>query len=431
VARDYYGLLGVGKNATDTELKRAYRKLARELHPDKNPGNAEAERRFKEVSEAYDVLSDEKKRAEYDEARTLFAGGAYRGGFSGGYPPPNQGGGSTTFDMSDLFGGANAGGGGAGGLGDIFGGLFNNSGATRRNGRTPTGPTRGRDVEATVSLSFDEAVRGSTLPLQLSGPATCKTCHGSGAKPGTAPHQCPTCSGTGFVSYNQGSFGFSEPCRDCQGTGQIVDSPCPDCAGSGVTTQTRTITVRVPAGVRDGAKLRIAGKGGPGHRGGPNGDLFVTVQVKADALFGRSGDDLTLDLPVTFAEAALGTTVRVPTLDGSVQMKIPAGTPNGRTLRVRGKGAPKKGGATGDLLVTVSVAVPQNMSASARTALEEYAIAQTDDPRPAITTALRRRGATSAAPTAAPSSADAPSAADAPSTSPSSASTSAGGESNG
>ena len=391
--KDYYASLGVTKDAKSPEIKKSYRKLAQQLHPDKNPGDAEKERKFKEISEAYDVLSDEKKRAEYDEQRALFAGGAYRGGFSGGYPPPNQGG-SQTFDVSDLFG--QNGGGASGGLGDVLGGLFGNAGRSSRSARSPQGPTRGRDVEASVTLSFDEAVRGSTLPLQLSGPATCKTCHGSGAKPGTAPHQCPTCSGTGFVSYNQGSFGFSEPCRDCKGSGQIIDTPCPECAGSGVTTQTRTITVRVPAGIRDGSKLRVAGKGTPGTKGGPSGDLFVTVNVRADSLFGRSGDDLTIDVPVSFSEAALGTTVRVPTMDGSVLVKVQPGTPSGRTLRVRGKGVAKRGGGAGDLLATVTVAVPSNMSAAARSALEEFASAQTDDPRPDITAALARKVAASA-----------------------------------
>ncbi|MCU1659662.1 MAG: dnaJ, partial [Pseudonocardiales bacterium] len=252
-------------------------------------------------------------------------------------------------------------------------------------------PSRGQDVTAEVSLGFDEAVHGVTLPLKLSGPGTCKTCHGNGARPGTSPHRCPTCGGSGMVSFNQGAFGFSEPCRDCRGTGQIIDDPCPECGGSGVTTQTRTITVRVPPGVRDGAKLRIAGKGTPGARGGPAGDLYVTVRVGAHELFGRNGDDLTITVPVTFPEAALGTTLRVPTLDGSVAVKIPAGTPSGRTLRVRGRGVSKKSGA-GDLLVTVEVAVPQRLSGEAREALEKYTAAQTEDPRPQVTAAITRDG---------------------------------------
>ncbi|PZS16218.1 MAG: molecular chaperone DnaJ [Pseudonocardiales bacterium] len=381
IEKDYYKALGVTKDAKAGDIKKAYRKLARELHPDKNPGDAKAEAQFKEISEAYDVLSDDTKRKEYDEARSLFGSGGMGGAFgransAGSYP-----GGASTFDMSDIFGT----GGGTTDFSDLLGGLFTNtSGAgTRPRG----GPTRGQDVTAQVSLSFDEAVRGATLPLELSGPGACKTCRGSGARPGTAPHRCPTCAGSGFISSNQGAFGFSEPCRDCLGTGQIVDDPCPECGGSGVTTQTRTITVRVPSGVRDGAKLRIAAKGTPGTRGGPPGDLFVTVRVGAHELFGRSGDDLTLTLPITFAEASLGTTVRVPTLDGSVAVRIAPGTPSGRTLRVRGRGVAKKNTA-GDLLVTVEVAVPQKLTAPAREALEQYAAAQPDDPRPSITAAL-------------------------------------------
>ena len=379
--KDYYKALGVAKDASANDIKKAYRKLARELHPDKNPGNTAAEARFKEVSEAYDVLSDEAKRKEYDEARSLFAGGAFRGGFpgtgAGGFP----GGGGVTFDVSDLFGES----GGRGGLGDLFGGLF---GGGRTGARTrPRTPTRGADLDAEITLGFDEAVRGATLPLQLSGPGPCKTCGGIGAKPGTAPRTCPTCSGSGYVSHNQGAFGFSEPCRDCRGTGQIIDNPCPECHGSGVTTQTRSITVRVPPGVRDGAKLRLSGKGAPGQRGGRAGDLLVTVHVAEHKLFGRSGDDLTLTVPLTFPEAALGTTLRVPTLDGTVSLRIPPGTPSGRTLRVRGRGAPKRGGGHGDMLVTVEVAVPQHLSAQAKEALRTYRAAQPDDPRPHITAA--------------------------------------------
>ena len=383
--KDYYKSLGVAKGDDAAAIKKAYRKLARQLHPDKNPGDAKAEARFKEISEAYDVLSDPVKRAEYDEARAAFAGGR----FPGGMPGAASGGGSS-FDMSDIFGGA--GGPSGGGFGDLFDGLFgagagaNGAGGNRR--ARGTAPARGQDLNASITLGFDEAVRGATLPLQLSGPGTCQTCHGSGARPGTSPRTCPTCSGSGFVSRNQGAFGFSEPCRDCRGTGKLIDDPCPDCAGSGITNQTRTITVRVPPGVRDGAKLRIAGKGTPGTRGAPAGDLFVTVAVRPHELFGRKGDDLTLTVPITFPEAALGTTLRVPTLDGSVALKIAAGTPNGRTLRVRGRGAPVKGGA-GDLLVTVEVAVPANMSAAARDALQKYAAEQSDDPRPRITAAVR------------------------------------------
>jgi molecular chaperone DnaJ len=375
--KDYYSALGVSKSASQSEIKKAYRKLARQLHPDKNPGDANAESRFKEVSEAYDVLSDEKRRREYDEARSLFGAGGFR--------PGGTGPGGAPYDFSDLFTGAGGRVAGGGGIGDLFGGLF---GGGRGTTRRTTAPARGADVETEVTLDFTEAVAGVTVPLQLASPASCRTCGGNGARPGTAPRVCPACLGTGLITRNQGAFAFSEPCRECRGTGQIVDDPCQDCRGSGVTTQTRTITVKIPAGVRDGQRIRLAGKGAPGGRGGPAGDLFVRVHVQPHELFGRKGDDLTLAVPVTFDEATLGASVRVPTLDGTVTVKIPAGTGSGRTFRVRGKGAPKRGGGAGDLLVTVEVAVPKNISAEAREALEKYAAAQPDDPRPHITRRL-------------------------------------------
>jgi molecular chaperone DnaJ len=378
--KDYYKALGVAKDASPQDIKKAYRKLARELHPDKKPGDAKAETRFKEVSEAYDVLSDDKRRREYDEARSLFGAGGFRPGGAGG--PGGPGGG---FDLGDLFSGA--GNRAGGGIGDIFGGLFGGGGrgTGRRSG---TAPTRGSDVETEVTLDFAEAVAGVTVPLQLASPGTCRTCGGNGATPGTVPRTCPTCHGVGLVTRNQGAFAFSEPCRDCRGTGQIIDDPCPDCRGTGVTTQTRTITVRIPAGVADGQRIRLAGKGAPGLRGGPGGDLYVRVHVRAHDLFGRRGNDLTLALPLTFPEATLGTTARVPTMDRPVTLKIPAGTASGRTFRVRGKGVPKRSGGTGDLLVTIEVAVPKSLGPEAREALEKYAATQPDDPRPQITARL-------------------------------------------
>ena len=367
--KDYYKALGVAKDADAATIKKAYRKLARDHHPDKNPDNAKAEARFKEVSEAYDTLSDPAKRKEYDEARALFSGGGFRADPGGG----------GSFNVGDMFGS------GGSGLGDIFGDIFGGGGG-RGRGRSP-GPTRGQDLSAEVALTFEQAVLGATLPLNLSGPGTCKTCNGSGAAPGTSAHACPRCNGSGFVSRNQGAFGFSEPCRDCRGTGRVVDTPCTECGGAGATTQTRSITVRVPPGVRGGAKLRLAGKGSPGARGGPAGDLFVTIHVHQHELFSRKGDDLAITVPVTFPEAALGTTVRVPTLDGAVTVKVPPGTPSGRTLRVRGRGVVTKAGQ-GDLLVTVEVAVPQKLNGAAKHAVEQLAAAQPDDPRPHITAAL-------------------------------------------
>jgi molecular chaperone DnaJ len=380
--KDFYAALGVAKDASPADIKKAYRKLARELHPDKNPDNAKSEARFKEVSEAYDVLSDASKRKEYDEARSLFAGGAFRGGF----PGAGQGGGAA-FDMSDLFSRNSARSGGAGGLGDIFGGLFNSGsgGGSARRPRSNSGPVRGQDVNAELALDFDEAVQGTTLPLSLSGPT-----------------QCPTCQGSGFISRNQGAFGFSEPCVDCQGTGQIVVDPCVDCHGTGVQTRVRQITVRVPSGIRDGAKLRIPGKGTPGQRGGPAGDLFVTVRVADHELFGRKGDDLLLTVPVSFPEAALGATLRVPTLEGPVSLRLPAGTPSGRTMRVRGRGIPRPGKTNGDLLVTIDVTVPSTLSANAKQALELYAGELVEDARPQITAAVRAANAAKTAQAAQP-----------------------------
>jgi molecular chaperone DnaJ len=395
IEKDYYAALGVPKDADAAAIKKAYRKLARDLHPDKNPGNAGAETRFKEVSEAYDVLSDPKRRSEYDEARRLFgAGPRMGGGFPGGGFP---GGGGQAFDLGDLFGAAGTGAArGAGGLGDLLGGLFGAGGGTgagsaRARAQAASGPARGQDVETEATLSFEEAVLGVTVPLRMQSPGSCPTCSGTGARPGTSPHTCPVCGGAGVTSRSQGAFAFSEPCRNCRGTGQVVDDPCPTCSGSGITTQTRTITVRIPAGVKDGQRIRLPGKGAPGRRGGPAGDLFVVVHVNDHSLFGRKGDDLTLTVPITFAEASLGTTLTVPTLEGSVSLKVPAGTASGRTLRVRGRGVPGKG-HRGDLLVTVDVAVPARLTPGQRKLLEQLAEEMDEDPRPQITAAVQGGG---------------------------------------
>ncbi|GAA1338271.1 molecular chaperone DnaJ [Saccharothrix algeriensis] len=378
IDKDFYRELGVSSDASADEIRKAYRKLARELHPDANPGNAQAEARFKSVSEAYGVLSDAAKRKQYDEARRLFAGG---GGFPGGF---GQGGG---FDVGDLFNRQQAG--GMGGLGDLLGGLFNRRGGTSTS---TTRPRRGEDVETDVRIDFSEAVRGATVPMRLSSPATCATCSGSGARPGTSPRTCPTCSGAGLVTRSQGAFAFSEPCGDCRGTGRIVDDPCPECGGDGVSTRTRTLTIRIPAGVDDGQRIRLAGQGEPGRNNGPNGDLFVRVHVNPDPVFGRQGDHLTVTVPVTFPELALGTTLTVPTLDGKVTLKVPAGTASGRVLRARGKGIAKRDGQVGDLLITLQVAVPNNMDATAREALEAYAAATArHDPRADLNALVEKR----------------------------------------
>ncbi|MCP2169802.1 molecular chaperone DnaJ [Goodfellowiella coeruleoviolacea] len=375
IEKDFYRELGVSSDASADEIKKAYRKLARELHPDANPGNTTAEARFKSISEAYGVLSDPDKRKQYDEARRLFAGG---GGFGGGQFGFPGGGGAGGFDLGDLFtrGGGTA---GAGGLGDLLGGLFNRG---RGGAASANRPRRGEDVETDIRVDFTEAIQGATVSLQLSSPATCDLCHGSGAKPGTTPRTCPTCSGSGLVTRSQGAFAFSEPCQDCRGTGRLIDQPCPQCAGEGVSTKTRTLTVRIPPGVDDGQRIRLAGQGEPGRNGGPTGDLFVRVHVAPHPVFGRSGNDLTLTMPVTFPELALGTTLSVPTLDGKVTVKVPAGTPSGRVLRVPGKGVKRRDGQTGALLVTLQVAVPARMDPEAEAALRAYAEASAEhDPR--------------------------------------------------
>jgi molecular chaperone DnaJ len=386
IEKDFYRELGVASGASNDEIKKAYRKLARELHPDANPGDAKAEARFKSVSEAYGVLSDEKKRKEYDETRALFAGGG-GGGFGGAGFPGGFGSGASGqgFDLNDLLrnaGAGQSGGAGAGGLGDLFGGIFGGGG---RGTTTAPRSRRGADVESELTIDFVDAVRGAEVPIRLSSPGRCETCGGSGARPGTSPHVCPTCAGSGFVSSSQGAFAFSEPCRDCRGTGRIIEDPCPECGGDGVSTRTRPLTVRVPVGVADGNKVRIKGQGQPGMGGAPAGDLYVTVHVTPHRLFGRSSknaDDLTLTVPVTFPELALGSTITVPTLDGStVSLRVPPGTRSGRTFRVRGRGVQKRN-ATGDLLVTVDVAVPARLSDAAQSALESYAEAtKADDPR--------------------------------------------------
>ncbi|MYT30809.1 MULTISPECIES: molecular chaperone DnaJ [unclassified Streptomyces] len=364
VEKDYYKVLGVPKDATEAEIKKAYRKLARENHPDANKGDAKAEERFKEISEANDVLGDAKRRKEYDEARALFGNGGFRAGPGGG--------GSFNFDLGDLFGGAGGAGGSGGfggGLGDVFGGLFNRGGGAG----TRTQPRRGQDIESEVTLSFTEAVDGATVPLRMSSQAPCKACSGTGDKNGT-PRVCPTCVGTGQVSRGAGGgFSLTDPCADCKGRGLIAQEPCEVCKGSGRASSARTMQVRIPAGVSDGQRIRLRGKGGPGEHGGPAGDLYVVVHVGAHPVFGRKGDNLTVTVPVTFPEAALGGEIKVPTLGGpAVTLKLPAGTPNGRTMRARGKGAARKDGTRGDLLVTIEVVVPGDLGDKAKEALESY-----------------------------------------------------------
>ena len=367
--KDYYKILGVSKNASSDEIKQSYRKLARKYHPDANKGNSSSEERFKEISEAHSVLSDEKRRKEYDEARSLFGGGGVRmpGGGQG-----SQGG--YTFDLGDLFGGGGTNTTG-GKLGDLLGGMFGGRGGTQAR------PRRGADVETETTLSFADSIDGITVSLRLAGEGPCATCRGTGAKAGTVPRVCPTCEGTGQDSKNLGGFALSEPCRTCRGRGMVVDDPCPVCSGSGRAMSTRTIQARIPAGVADGQRIRLKGKGAPGERGGPAGDLYVRVHVTPDPIFGRSGDNLTVTVPVSFDEAALGAEIKVPSHRSvPVTVRIPAGTPNGRTFRVRGKGIRRKSdGLLGDMLVTVDVKVPAKLNDKAREALESFRAATVGD----------------------------------------------------
>ncbi len=361
---DYYAVLGVPETATAKEITRAYRKLARKHHPDANPNDPTAEDKFKEVSAAYDVLGTDAKRKEYDEVRKMGTMGGFGPGGPGGGPGFSAPGGFT-FE------------GGDGGLGDLFGGLFGRGG---RAGR-PAGPRKGDDLEAELHLSFIDAVHGITTTVHLTSEAPCRNCRGTGAKPGTAPRVCPTCNGRGVLDENQGLFSFSQPCPQCAGRGQIIDEPCPVCHGSGAERRQREVKVRVPPGVRDGARIRVKGRGGPGRSGGPPGDLYVVVRVAAHERFGRSGRNLTLTVPITFPEAALGADIKVPTLDGgSVTLRVPPGTASGRTFRVKGRGVATAKG-NGDLLVTVEVAVPRKLSAKERKALEAFAELQTESPR--------------------------------------------------
>lgn len=372
--KNYYADLGVSSSAPQDEIKRAYRKIARENHPDRKPGDAVAEDRFKRAAEAYDVLGDENRRKEYDQFRAMirngggFGGAGFPGGFRSRTSTQEQG-----FDVSDLFGGARRAG-PEGGLGDLFGGLFNRGGAPRQQAR----PSRGADVETDITLEFREAAQGTTIPLRLTGDTPCPECHGSGSRTGQA-RRCAACAGSGFTSEQRGAFGFSAPCQKCDGTGERIEDPCVGCTGTGTVRRTRSITVRIPAGVVDGQKVRLAGQGEAGPNGTPTGDLFVTVHVKKDAVFEREGDDLHVTVPVSFAELALGDAVTVPTLESPVRVRIPAGTRDGRTLRVRGRGI-----KNGDLLVTVQVTVPEHLDPAATSALRAYAQAEREsgfDPR--------------------------------------------------
>jgi molecular chaperone DnaJ len=359
---DYYKVLGVSADATEKEITRAYRKLAKQFHPDANPG---AEDRFKEISAAYDVLGDPEKRKEYDDVRRL-------GPLAGGFGRPgagNAGNGTFNFRIDDL--------------GDIFGGLFNRGAAGGRMSQRPTnfgGPRRGQDVETELHLSFEEAIEGVVTAVNVVTGAVCATCAGSGSKPGSLPITCPRCGGTGTLNDNQGLFSLASPCPECRGRGLKVVDPCPTCNGSGTERRQRQVKVRIPAGVEDGQRIRVKGRGEPGENGGPSGDLYVVVHVGSHKVFGRKGRNLTLRAPITYPEAALGADITVPSLDGSVTLRIPPGTSSGKTFRVKGRGV-HTGNSAGDLLVTVDVSVPTELNDSERTAIEALAKASPESPR--------------------------------------------------
>ncbi|WP_309649061.1 molecular chaperone DnaJ [Nocardioides sp.] len=370
--KDFYAVLGVKKDASSEEIKKAYRKLARAHHPDSNPGDTAKHEKFKAVAEAYDVVGDADKRPKYDEMRSLYGSGAARGGFAGG-----GGGGFNVEDLlRDRAGGA--GGGGGAGFGDMFGDLFGGG----RRGQQVRRPAKGADVETTATISFTDAIDGVTISLRLTSDAPCPDCSGTGGKAGTRPRVCPECDGAGYVTASVGgAFSMNETCPGCGGRQLVYDEKCPTCRGNGRGMSARTIQARIPAGVKDGQRIRVRGKGAAGENGGPTGDLFVVVKVGAHRLFGRKLDNLTLTVPVSFDEAALGADIKVPTLAGTpVTLKIPAGTPNGRTFRVRGKGAVKADGSHGDLLATVEVQVPAVLDEPARAAIESYREAMAGKP---------------------------------------------------
>jgi molecular chaperone DnaJ len=360
--KDYYKTLGVPKTATAAEIKKSYRELARKWHPDANKGSADAEERFKEITEAYNVLSDQKQRKEYDEARSMFGGlRVPTGGRTGA-------GSGTPFDLGDLFGNGE-------GLGDVLGGIFRN----RPSGGASSRARRGADVETETTLPFGDAIDGATVTLRLTGEGPCPVCGGTGAKSGTVPKVCPDCNGTGQQSKNLGGFGLSEPCKTCRGRGLVVEDPCPSCSGSGRAMSSRTIQARIPAGVADGQRIRIPGKGAPGEHGGKAGDLYVRVHVKPHEVFGRSGDNLTVTVPVTITELALGADIKVPTHRGpAVTVRVKPGSANGTVIRVPGRGVRRKDGALGDLRATLDVTVPHDLNSKAKSALEDLRIATAD-----------------------------------------------------
>jgi molecular chaperone DnaJ len=365
VAEDLYKVLGVPKGASEDEIKKAHRKLARKYHPDRNPDDPKAEERFKEIQGAYDTLSDPEKRKEYDSGGGMFGGFGPGGpGRAGPFGPggPGQAGG---FDVSDIFSNIFGRGGGGG-------------------GRAQPQQVRGRDLETEISLSFDQAVNGAQVSVTVPKAERCPTCHGSGAKPGTRPVTCPRCEGRGIDAQSQGFFSISQPCPQCGGAGQIIENPCPTCGGSGLTQQTKRYKVNIPAGVKDGARIRLAGKGEAGQRGGPPGDLFVITRVAASPVFKRlDGGNLEVTVPITIAEALRGATIEVPTLEGTKKIKVGPATKHGSIQRLRGEGAPKpRGRGKGDIRYRLEIEMPEKLTDEQEKAAAQLAEAfNGSDPR--------------------------------------------------
>jgi molecular chaperone DnaJ len=361
---DYYKVLGVGKNASDAEIKKAYRKLARKYHPDRNSGDKQAEERFKEISQANDVLSDAEKRKAYDRGTGPF-GGSFN--MPGGFDPSSFGGGFSDI-LSNLFGG----GGGAGGGGGRPGGV--------RGGRARE--ARGRDLETEVSLTFEQAVNGAQVPLAVPTSQPCPNCHGTGAKPGTTPKVCPVCDGRGVESQSQGIFSISQPCSNCQGSGTVIEDPCPTCGGSGAQRSVRRLRVNIPAGVREGSRIRLAGKGEPGPRGGEPGDLYVITRVSDSPVFKRVGENLEVEVPLTVPEAIRGAVIEVPTLHGSKRLRVPRGTKHGTVQRLRGEGPARLGGkGRGDIRYRFVIDVPSSLSAEQTEAVDKLSQVMNGNPR--------------------------------------------------
>jgi molecular chaperone DnaJ len=353
--RDYYEVLGVEKSASPEEVKRAYRRMAIKYHPDKNPGNKEAEAKFKECAEAYEVLSDAEKRKQYDQ----YGHEGLRGTGMHDFSRMNVEDIFSMFGFEDFFGSVFGGGGGGGG---------------RRGGGRRGGPVRGYDLETGVELTLDEVAHGTEKTIEFTRQDRCPECKGNGAAPGTQPSRCPLCGGSGQVAKGGGFFQMVSTCAQCQGTGQIVKNPCPACRGSGRVPKKRTVTIKVPPGVHEGQGIRVAGEGEPGRDGGPNGDLYVYVRVKPHEFLERDGNDLISVVPISFTQAALGATIEVPSLDGTRQLKVPPGTQYGSLFRIRGQGLPDvRTGRTGDELVQVTIETPANLNARQEELLREFA----------------------------------------------------------